>query len=105
MEGTPDFAALFMKMIAGLVLVLVLAVVFIRFILPRTGLVGGRFWGRRGQGIEVKVLERVVLEPKKSLYIVKLLERYFLLGSAEQSLNLITELSKNEGEQLEGKNK
>lgn len=94
----PDFAVLFIKMAAGLILVVVLAVVLIRFVLPRTGL--GR-WGRGRIPDWAVVLGRYPLEPRKHLYVVRVFERYFLLGAAENSLSCLGELSKAEGEKFE----
>lgn len=97
MPTTPDFAWLFLKTVAGLILVLGLAIVLIRYVLPRVPF--GRF-GRRRAGW-ARVVDRFVLEPRKNLYLVKVAERYFLLGSGENSLSLLSELSKTEGEKIE----
>lgn len=92
---TPDFTWLFLKMIAGLVLVLALAVILIRFVLPRTRLGRSRApaWGR--------VIDRLPVEPQKSLYLVKIVGRYFVLGVSERSVNLVTEIPPAEGEKIE----
>ena len=96
MTSTPDFAWLFVKMIAGLVLVLVLVVVLVRFVLPRT-----RF-GRRRTASWGSLVDRIAIDSERSLCLVKVLERYFVLGVSGQSFQLITELSKTEGEKIEG---
>lgn len=96
MQMTPDFATLFVKMLAGLILVLGLAVVLVRFFLPRAR------WGRRRVGW-AEVVDRLVLEPRKSLYLVKVAERYLLLGASDHALHLVGELSRTEGEKIEGK--
>lgn len=92
MQNTPDFTWLFVKMILGLLLVLGLAVFFVRFVLPRTRLGKGR--GRNW----AELLDMVRLDQSRSLYLVKIVERYFVLGAAEHSLQIVTELSKEEGE-------
>ncbi|MBI2083110.1 MAG: flagellar biosynthetic protein FliO [Deltaproteobacteria bacterium] len=97
MEGTPDFAWLFIKMIAGLILVLALAIVLIRYVLPRTG----ARWGRRPKDGWVRIVDRFALEPRKSLYLVKIAERYLVLGTGEGSLSLIQELTAEEGGKIE----
>ncbi len=94
MNPTPDFTWLFVKMIIGLVLVLGLALVFFRYVLPRTK------FARRGSASWASVEDAVRLDAHKSLYLVKILERYFVLGASEQSLQLITELSAPEGEKI-----
>ena len=98
MNATPDYAVLFVKMAAGLILVVVLAVVLIRFVLPHTRRLG---WGRGRLPDWAVVLARFSVEPRKHLYVVRVLQRYFLLGASENSLSVVSELSKAEGEKLE----
>ncbi len=86
MQATPDFALLFVKMTAGLILVLVLAVVLIRYVLPKTR-IGS--WGKRYGGWAT-VVGRLTLEPRKSLCLVKVAERYFILGMTEGTLSLVS---------------
>jgi flagellar biosynthetic protein FliO len=95
MTQTPDFTWLFIKMIAGLILVLALAILLIRVVLPRTRL------GRMRRAGWAQVIGHYPLEPHRNLYVVKVLERYLLLGSSEHSVNLVAELSKAEGEKIE----
>ncbi len=89
-------------MIVGLVLVLALALVLMRFVLPRSSL--GKRWGRGRGPAWVTLLDRFTLEPRKHLYLVKVVERYWILGSSENSLHLVGELSKSEGEKIESQN-
>ncbi len=93
--ATPDFLWLFIKMLVVLGIVLGLALVTIRYVMPK-----GR-WNKRSRGGWVDVVGRVMLEPHKNLYLLKLAGRYLVVGSAEQSLSLILELSKEEGEKVE----
>ena len=95
MTSTPDFTWLFIKMVAGLILVLALAVILIRVVLPRTRL------GRSRKASWASLIDQFPLDPNRSLCVVKILERYFVLGSSEHSIHLITELSKAEGEKIE----
>jgi flagellar biosynthetic protein FliO len=94
MTATPDFTWLFVKMVIGLVLVLGLALVLFRYVLPRTK------FARRGGASWASVEDTVRLDPHKSLYLVKILERYFVLGASEHGLQLITELPASEGEKI-----
>ena len=97
MTPTPDFTWLFVKMVVGLVLVLGLALVLFRYVLPKTRLVRrrkGAIWG--------ELTDVIRLDPHRSLYLVRILERYFVLGASEQSFQLITELSPSEGEKIAG---
>lgn len=97
MQPTPDFTWLFVKMVIGLVLVIGLALFLFRVVLPRTRLAGFR------RGVPWATLEDAIrLDPHKSLYLVKILERYLVLGASEQGLNLITELTHAEGEKIAG---
>jgi flagellar biogenesis protein FliO len=99
--ASPDFTWLFIKMLAGLVLVLGLAVVLIRFVLPKTGLAGFRRGARGSRERWVHLLDRTPIEPGKNLYTVKIGARYFVLSSSEHAVNLIAELSQLEGEKIE----
>ncbi len=49
----------------------------------------------------MRVLARHQLEPRRSLFVVKVAERTFLLGSAESGVNLVAELSAEEAAQLQ----
>lgn len=92
---TPDYTWLFVKMIVGLLIVLGLAFLFIRYILPRTQL------GRRRGGGWVTVVDRVPVDPHTRIFLVKVLGRYLVLGGTEGSVGLITEISREEGEKIE----
>jgi flagellar biogenesis protein FliO len=97
MQSTPDFTWLFVKMVIALLLVVGLALFLFRVVLPRTRL------GRSRRGAPWASLEDAVrLDPQKSLYLVKILERYFVIGASEQGLSLITELPSAEGEKIAG---
>lgn len=53
----------------------------------------------QGRGA-MKVLARQQLEPRRSLFVVKVADRTFLLGSAESGVNLVAELSAEEASQI-----
>jgi flagellar biogenesis protein FliO len=95
MNTTPDFSWLFIQMLAGLILVLALAVVVFRFVLPRTRL----FRGRLGGGWAT-VLDVARLDPHHNLYLVKIAERYMVLGSGEKGVTAVAELTAAEGERI-----
>lgn len=88
-----DFSGLFITMIFALVLVIGLAFILIKWLLPR--LLSPKTLGKGGR---LKVLERYGLEPRKNLYLVELEGRRLLLGASEQNLNLLAELSDSAGE-------
>ena len=92
---TPDFTWLFLKMLMGLVLVLALAIFLLKGVLPRTRLVRSR------RSAWASVIDRIALDAQRSLCVVKILDRYFVLGISEHSMHLVSELSKTEGEKIE----
>ena len=92
---TPDFLWLFIRMVIGLVVVLGLALLLIRYVLPKAR------WGKNSKTGWAWVIGRVMLEPRKGLYLVKIVGRYFVLGSTDQNLSLISELTQEEGEKIE----
>lgn len=86
---TVDFTWLFVKMLAVLGVVIVLAVVIMKYLAPKM---------RSKMGGYFDVLGRQALEGKKSLYFIKVLERYFVLGVSENAINKIAEIDKSEVE-------
>lgn len=49
----------------------------------------------------LKVLEKMPLEPKKSLVLVKAGEAYLLLGLSDQAVSLVARLEKDEVERMQ----
>jgi len=90
-EGAVDFTWLFVKMVGLLVVVCVLAIIFLKYVLPRLGVTRG---GQRGRFF--KVHGRYQLEARKSLYVVEVGGRYLVIGCADHGIKLITELSPEE---------
>ncbi len=95
MTEAPDFTWLFIKTIAGLVLVLVLAAILIRYVLPKTRL------ARTRKASWVHLVDQIAIDRHLRIYLVKILERYLVLGASENALSLITEITKEEGEKIE----
>ncbi|MBT3182534.1 MAG: flagellar biosynthetic protein FliO [Deltaproteobacteria bacterium] len=83
-----DFTWVFLKMIFVLGIVSVLAVLILKYAVPRIGL-SKRFQ----KGSYFSILGRYQLEPRRSLYLVEVGGRYFVIGSADHGINLISELS------------
>lgn len=96
MTESPDFTWLFVKTIAGLVLVIGLAVVLLKFVLPRT-----RIGGRSRRPSWASVVDRLPVGPHTHLNLVKIFGRYFVLGTSEQQVSVITEVSQSEGEKID----
>lgn len=96
-EGSAvDFTWLFIKMMGALVVVCILAVVLLKYAIPRVGLFK-RFAG----GKYIEVMARHSLDQKKHLYLVKVGPRYALLGSSEHGVNLVMELKREDVEIVE----
>lgn len=90
-SNTVDFTWLFVKMLLFLIIVCVLAILFLKYVVPRTGFLKGVQKGKY-----FNVLGRYQLEPRKSLYVVEVGGRYLVIGSADHGINLITELTEEE---------
>lgn len=92
-KSSVDFTWLFLKTLLAMVVVIALAVVALRFFLPRLS------WGRQIKGrMGFKILERLPLDTKKGLYVIEVEGRRLLLGASEHSVNFIAELGRHEGE-------
>ena len=86
-----DFSWLFIKMLLVLGIVSILAVLLLKYGLPKMGLAR-----RFHQGKYFHVLGRFVLEPHKTLYLVNVGKRYLVLGVADAGIHLVTEITKEE---------
>lgn len=84
-----DFTWLFLKTLLAMAVVLGLAIVVLRFVLPHLGL----HRPQKSQG-NFRVLESFPLDAKKSLYVVEVEGRRFLIGSSEHAINLVSELDR-----------
>lgn len=92
-QGAIDFTWLAVKMLLALGIVTILAILIMKYAVPRTGI-----WKRLQHNKYFHVLGRHVIEPKKSLYLVHVGERYLVIGVSDSGISLITELSKAEAE-------
>ena len=93
--NTVDFTWLFVKMILALTIVIVLAMLFLRYGLPRLGLAQ-----RFQQGRFFTMLRRQGIEPRKSLGLVQVGSRYFVIGIADHAITPIAELTETEAKAL-----
>jgi flagellar biosynthetic protein FliO len=59
-----------------------------------------RWMARRGYGTStnrnLRVIERVMLEPRRSVYLLEAGKRVFLVGSSDQSVTTLAELSRDD---------
>jgi flagellar protein FliO/FliZ len=75
----------FLQTIVALGFVCLLAYVLLRYVLPRVNVASN------SKSI-VRVVDRVPIDQKRSLYVVEVTGRWLLLGSSETGMNLISEL-------------
>jgi flagellar protein FliO/FliZ len=82
-----NFGTLFLRMILFLGLTVLLIVILLRKVLPLV--VAG---GQHTRTKSIRILERVPIDQRKSLLVVEIQERFFLIGSAEGQINILMEL-------------
>lgn len=75
--------------IVSLILVGLLAYLVLIFL-------GKKKWLPRFQSKNIKIIERLYLGPKHSLFIVKIADKYLLLGAADNNINTLKELNKED---------
>ncbi|MFN8548418.1 MAG: flagellar biosynthetic protein FliO [Candidatus Eisenbacteria bacterium] len=92
MNPSGNYAELLLRMLFYLAVVVAVLWFGGRWVLPR--LYKSRFGPARRMGI----LDQVVIAPGKSIAIVKVLERYYLVGIADGGVRLLTEMSRQEVE-------
>jgi len=51
-------------------------------------------------GIDMQVIGILSLHPKKTIHVIKILNKYFIVGVTEQSIHLISEISDDESIRL-----
>jgi flagellar biosynthetic protein FliO len=76
-------------MIAALVVAVVLAILVLRYALPRLS-----FANKFKSDGPIKIVSRMSLGQKQHLYLVKVAERSILLGVTDHSINKIAEFDK-----------
>lgn len=89
-----DFTWIFIKMLLVLGIVSVLAILVLKYAVPRMGVMK-----RFQQGRYFNILGRYVLEHGKSLYLVNIGKRYLVIGVADHGINLVTEISEAEAKE------
>lgn len=94
---TADYTWAFLKMLFALGVVTMIAIIVLKYIIPRWGL-PKKF--KNGQYFEV--LSRFYVGPGKFICLVKAGTQKFILGVTERGMNLIKEV--NDDESDEGNN-
>jgi flagellar protein FliO/FliZ len=87
-----NFVTMLLETILALGLVCGLAYLVFRFALPRLNAV-------RSSNSMVRVVDRVGLDPRKSLYVVEVAGRWFLIGASEAGVHLVSELEAQSAEE------
>jgi len=83
-----DFSLLFIKMISALIVAIVLAILVLKYALPRLTL-SKRFQENR----DIKIISKFSLGAKRDLYLVKIKEKSILLGVTDQSIGKIADIN------------
>ena len=86
-----DFTWLFIQMLATLAVVCIVAVLILRFVLPK--LSWARKWQKTGN---FELVDRFGLDYKRALYLVRVGKKHLVLGGTDQNLSLLTEISHEE---------
>lgn len=98
-EAAVDFTWLFIKMLFVLGAVTILAVLILKYGMPRTA-----FYKRLMRGSLFRVISRQNVAPRKALYLVELTGKYMILGVTDHAITPVLELTKEEVDRLgEGK--
>ena len=85
--GSVDFTWLFLKMIFAMIAVIALAIVILRYIVPKLGL------HRRGSArTDLRVVDRIPLDSRKSLFVLEVEGRRLLLGASDNHVGLVADL-------------
>src|SRR5688572_27268484 len=92
-QTTPEeinFGALMLRMIVFLGLTVLLIVFLLRKVLPM--LVPGA--QRLQHAKTIRLIERIPIDQRKSLLVVEIQDKFYLLGSAEGQINVLMELDR-----------
>lgn len=89
---SPGYGGILLKMVVSLVVVCAFAYLFLRWALKR-------FSGSGGTG-KMEVVARLAVAPNRSVLVVRVGDRHLIVGSGEQQLSLLGELSAEEARQL-----
>jgi flagellar protein FliO/FliZ len=86
-SGSMDFTWLFLKMIFAMIVVIALAILILRYLVPKLGLHRGA--SRR---TDFRVVDRIPLDSKKALFVLEIEGRRLLLGVSDNHVGLVTDL-------------
>jgi flagellar protein FliO/FliZ len=89
-----NFVTMLLETMLALGVVCGLAYLVFRFALPRLSTA-------RSANSMVRVVDRVGLDPRKSLYVVEVAGRWLLIGASEAGVHLVSELDAKSAEEAE----
>ena len=92
--GGVNFFLMLLQTVVALGLVCGLAYVIFRWVLPRLAVT-------RSAGGMVRVVDRVGLDARKSLYVVEVAGRWLLVAASESGVQLLSELDARSAEEAE----
>lgn len=92
-SSSVDFTWLFLKMVFAMIFVIALAIVVIRFIIPK--LTFNRGAAARS---DLRIVDRVPLDGRKSLYVLQVEGRRLLVGASEHHVGFIAELKASQND-------
>jgi|GEM_PF-1513197 len=98
-EYSPSLAGIIFKLIASMILIV--GLIYLSMYLIKK--VNNRAVGGGIVGDTVKVIGRIFISPKQSLYLVKIGHRYAILGATESNINMITELNDQEARDFDNR--
>ncbi|MDO8518719.1 MAG: flagellar biosynthetic protein FliO [Deltaproteobacteria bacterium] len=90
METGISFGWLLVKTIGAMAFILGLAYVVIRYLFPLF-----RFGGQ-ARGSHIQIIDRAGLEPRRSLFIVRIGKKTALLGTSEQGIAKLMDLEESD---------
>lgn len=96
---SPSLFGIMVKLVISLFFIIGL-IYFSTFFMKK---LNSRATGRGGMGDTIKVMGRTFLSPKQSLYLVKIGQKYAVLGVSDQSINKISELTEEEVARIDGR--
>lgn len=86
--GAVDFTWLFIKMLSLLIVVCVLALLILKYLVPKMNTSA-----RRLGGDMIRIMARRHLNPKAQLYIIGVGKKQFLVGATDTQIHYLTDLS------------
>ena len=98
-DYSPSLAGIIFKLIVSMILIV--GLIYLSMYLIKK--VNNRAAGGGIIGDTIKVIGRTFISPKQSLYLVKIGQRYTILGATESNINMITELSDQEARDFDSR--